>query len=244
MRSNRTPTPGHACDALDVLPEYDHHDEEYMTIGIIGTGRVGATLGKRWAQAGHNVLFGVRNPDDPKVTSLLEETGSSACMERIDEIPRFTSAIVLAIPHAAVAAVIAQLGNLRNNVLVDCTNPISPGLRLSVGHSSSGAEQLAGYVKDTPVVKAFNTMGFETMDNPDFDGTPATTFLCGDNERANAMVAQLARDIGLDAVITGPLKHARYLEPMAMLWIEMAMHGEQGREMAFRLLRRDDPDTH
>ena len=214
-----------------------------MTIGIIGIGRVGATLGKRWAQEGHNVLFGVRNPDDPKVKALLEDAGSNACTERIDEIPRFTSVIVLAVPHAAVTAVIAQLGNLRDNVLVDCTNPISPGLRLSVGHSSSGAEQLAGYVKDTPVVKAFNTMGFETMDNPDFDGMPATMFLCGDHERANTLVAQLARDIGFDAVVTGPLKHARYLEPMAMLWIEMAMNGDFGREMAFRLLRRDTPDA-
>lgn len=211
-----------------------------MTIGIIGIGRVGATLGKRWAQAGYDVLFGVRNPDEPRVHRLLEEAGSRACTENIDDIPKRTSVIVLAIPHAAVNAVLAQMGNLRGNILVDCTNPISPGLRLSVGHSSSGAEQLAGYVKDNPVVKAFNTMGFETMADPDFGGMAATTFLCGDDDRANQTIANMARDIGLDAVITGPLKHARYLEPMAMLWIEMAMKGEYGRAMAFRLLRREE----
>lgn len=213
-----------------------------MTIGIIGSGRVGATLGKRWAQAGYRVLFGVRNPDDEKVRTLLEEAGPNACTERIDEIPRFTSAILLATPHAALRAVVAQMGSLRGNILVDCTNPISPGLRLSVGHSSSGAEQLAGYAGDVPVVKAFNTMGFETMANPDFNGMPATMFLCGDDDRANETVAQMARDIGFDAVITGPLKHARYLEPMAMLWIEMGMTGEYGRDMAFRLLRRSRSD--
>ncbi|MBN1448356.1 MAG: NADPH-dependent F420 reductase [Bacteroidetes bacterium] len=209
-----------------------------MTIGIIGSGRVGATLGKRWAQAGYTVLFGVRDPDAEKVRALLAEAGSNACTEHIEDIPRRTSAIVLATPHPALRAVIAQMGNLRSNILVDCTNPISPGLRLTVGHSSSGAEQLAGYVGGTPVVKAFNTMGFETMADPDFNGITASMFLCGDDDTANRTVANMAEDIGFDAVITGPLKHARYLEPMAMLWIEMAMGNEHGRDTAFRLLRR------
>jgi len=209
-----------------------------MIIGIIGIGRVGATLGKRWAQAGYRVLFGVRDPNAEKVRRVLEEAGPNACTELIDDIPEYTSAIMLATPHPALRAVIAQLGNLRSNILIDCTNPISPGLRLTVGHSSSGAEQLAGYVGDTPVVKAFNTMGYETMANPDFDGTPASMFLCGDDHDANQTVARMAEDIGFDTVITGPLKHARYLEPMAMLWIEMAMNNTMARATAFRLLRR------
>jgi predicted dinucleotide-binding enzyme len=131
-----------------------------------------------------------------------------------------------------------QMGNLRGNILVDCTNPIAPGLRLAVGHSSSGAEQLARWVQDTSVVKAFNTMGFETMGEPVFSGDAATTFICGDDMKANQTVADLAEEIGFETVITGPLKHARYLEPMAMLWIEMAMKQGHGRDIAFRLLHR------
>ncbi|MCB2205645.1 NAD(P)-binding domain-containing protein [bacterium] len=213
-----------------------------MTIGIIGVGNVGATLGKRWAQAGYHVLFGVRDPNAEKVRRLLEEAGSNACTESIDDIAKHTSVILLATPHSALRAITEQMGNLRSNILVDCTNPIAPGLRLAVGHSSSGAEQLARWVNDTPVVKAFNTMGWESMQQPDFNGTAATMFLCGDNKKANETVRKMAADIGFDAVITGPLQHARYLEPMAMLWIEMAMKHGFGRDTAFHLLRRGESE--
>ncbi|MDT8324593.1 MAG: NADPH-dependent F420 reductase [Bacteroidota bacterium] len=210
-----------------------------MTIGIIGTGNVGATLGRRWAHAGYRVLFGVRDPNTEKVQRLLQDAGPNAGTERIDELPRDTSVLVLATPYSALRAIIEQMGKLRSNILVDCTNPIAPGLRLAVGHSSSGAEQLARWVENTSVVKAFNTMGWETMDNPSFDGGNATMFLCGNDKKANQTVAKMAEDIGFDAVITGPLQHARYLEPMAMLWIEMAMKEGHGRDMAFHLLRRN-----
>ena len=210
-----------------------------MTIGIIGVGNVGATLGKHWAQAGHEVLFGVRDPNTEKVQRVLEEAGPNARTETIDDISKTTSVLLLATPHSAMRAVIEQMGALRSNIIIDCTNPIAPGMRLAVGHSSSGAEQLAGWVKDVPVVKAFNVMGFETMQNPAFGEQAATMFLCGDDKKSNQTVADLATEIGFDAVITGPLRHARYLEPMAMLWIEMANREGYGRDMAFKLMRRD-----
>jgi predicted dinucleotide-binding enzyme len=210
-----------------------------MTIGIIGVGNVGAALGKHWAHAGHEVLFGVRDPHSDKVRQVLDAAGPNARTETIDDISRTTSVLLLATPHSALRAVVEQMGLLRSNILIDCTNPIAPGMRLAVGHSSSGAEQLAGWVKDVPVVKAFNAMGYETMQNPGFGQQAATMFLCGDDKKSNQTVADLATEIGFDAVITGPLRHARYLEPMAMLWIEMANREGYGREMAFKLIRRD-----
>ncbi len=210
-----------------------------MTIGIIGTGNVGATLGRRFAQAGYRVLFGVRDPHTEKVQQLIREAGENACTESIDELPRHADAIILATPHSALRAVIEQMGKLGSTILVDCTNPIAPGLRLAVGHSSSGAEQLARWVHDTPVVKAFNTMGWETMADPVFEDGSASMFLCGDDKKANQAVANMAAAIGFDPVITGPLQHARYLEPMAMMWIQMAMKEGFGRDIAFRLLRRN-----
>ena len=210
-----------------------------MTIGIIGTGNVGGTLGKRLSAAGYDVIFGVRDPDTDEVRQLLADVGPAVRTEPIDELPRYTSVILLATPHSALRAVVEQMGGLRGNILVDCTNPIAPGLRLAVGHSSSGAEQLAGWLRDTSVVKAFNTMGWETMADPKFGDDVASMFLCGDDRKATSVVAEIAEAIGFDAVVTGPLKHARYLEPMAMLWIEMANREGHGRDMAFKLLRRN-----
>ena len=128
---------------------------------------------------------------------------------------------------------------MRNTILVDATNPVAPGLQLAVGHSSSGAEQLAGWLTDVSVVKAFNTVGFENLGNPQFGDERASMFICGDDKKANEVVAKLAEDLGFEAVITGPLKHARYLEPLAMLWIDMAIRQGRGRDMAFRLLQRN-----
>ena len=49
-----------------------------MRIAVLGTGDVGGTLGKRWAQKGHQVIFGSRNPHDDKVRELLAEAGPNS----------------------------------------------------------------------------------------------------------------------------------------------------------------------
>jgi hypothetical protein len=48
----------------------------------------------------------------------------------------------------------------------------------------------------------------------------------------------LARDLGFEAVDAGPLRSARLLEPLAMLWIDQAMARGAGRNFAFALVRR------
>ncbi len=209
-----------------------------MNIGIVGAGNVGGTLGRRWAAHGHTVVFGVRDPDAEKVRRLVESAGENTRAERIEDLSRDVELIVLAVPYDTVRAVISALGTMRGTTLVDATNPVAPGLNLAVGHSSSGAEQLAGWLPDVPVVKAFHTVGYENLANPQFGDERASMFICGDDKKANETVAQLAADLGFEPVITGPLKHARYLEPMAMLWIDMAVRQGRGREMAFRLLER------
>ena len=90
------------------------------------------------------------------------------------------------------------------------------------------------------VVKGWNHVYAHTIrTSPDFDGLDATMFLCGDDEAARAMVAQLAREIGFDPVDVGSLEAARYLEPLAGLVIRLAIPLGRGFESAIRLLRRD-----
>lgn len=43
-----------------------------MKIAIIGSGNVGTALGKGWLAAGHEVVFGVRNPSSAKTIKALE----------------------------------------------------------------------------------------------------------------------------------------------------------------------------
>ncbi len=49
-----------------------------MNIGIIGAGRVGTALGKRWAAGGHEIVFGVRKPGDARISALVAELGPKA----------------------------------------------------------------------------------------------------------------------------------------------------------------------
>jgi predicted dinucleotide-binding enzyme len=87
------------------------------------------------------------------------------------------------------------------------------------------------------VVKIFNTTGYNNMANPVYPDGAATMFYCGDDAGAKATAHRLAADLGFDPVDAGPLRQARLLEPLALLWISLAVHGA-GRDIAFRLMRR------
>src|SRR3972149_2562833 len=57
--------------------------EQGMNIGIVGSGNVGSTLGKAWAQRGHKILFSYSR-DSKKLESLATSAGpppgaGSAC---------------------------------------------------------------------------------------------------------------------------------------------------------------------
>ena len=88
------------------------------------------------------------------------------------------------------------------------------------------------------VVKAFNTTGAGNMANPKFGTQAATMFICGDDESAKATVGKLAEELGFEAVDAGPLMAARYLEPLAMLWIHLALKMGWGTNFAFKILKR------
>ncbi|MGH9225550.1 MAG: NADPH-dependent F420 reductase [Acidimicrobiales bacterium] len=194
-----------------------------MRIAILGTGRVGTALGTGWSNAGHDVVFGSRNPDSDSASLSHAEAAGQA------------DVVVLAVPYDAAVDTVAAAGDLDGRVVVDATNPV--GRPIPPPHRS-GAEQVAAASPGARVVKAFNTMGFETMADPVVGGQPALALLAGDDPRAKATVTALARDLGVDPVDAGDLGAARMLENLAELWVHLAMRAGQGRAIAFPLLRR------
>jgi hypothetical protein len=210
-----------------------------MRIGIIGSGMVGGTLGRCWAQRGHEVMFGVRDAANPKVGALLAEIGPNAKAGTVAEAAAYGEVIVLATPWRATQDALRSAGDLTGKVLFDCTNPLKADLSgLEVGHTTSGGEQVAAWAPGARVVKIFNTTGFNNMADPKYGTEAATMFYVGDDAEAKAIAAQLASEIGFDPVDAGPLVNARLLEPLAMLWIHLAFVQKQGRQIAFKLLRR------
>ncbi|MEJ2421429.1 MAG: NADPH-dependent F420 reductase [Acidobacteriota bacterium] len=210
-----------------------------MKFAVLGMGNVGAALGARWAREGHSVVFGVRNPSADKVAQKVKALGRDARAASVEEACMGAEIVVLAVPWGAVKDVLKTAGGLEGKILVDCTNPIADGFSgLSVGFDTSAGEEVAAMAPGARVVKAFNTTGSKNMANPILGEDRATMFICGDDARAKEVVADLADQLGFDACDTGPLYHARYLEPMAMLWVDMAYRQGVGPDFAFKILRR------
>src|SRR5262249_16295307 len=214
-----------------------------MKIAVIGAGNVGGTLGKRWARAGHEVAFGARDPADARLSALVRESGPSAWAALVPEAARDAAVVVLTVPWDSARAALAASGDLRGRILIDATNPgavTAEGLRqgLVIGHTTSGGEQVARWAEGARVVKALNTTGWQNMADPVYGSQGLTMLLCGDDAEAKAVVADLARQLGFEPADVGPLRSARYLEAVAMLWIDMAVLQGFGTNFGFRLVKR------
>lgn len=209
-----------------------------MKIAIVGTGRVGAALGRVWAEKGHMVTFASREPEGERAAALLDGMPPNVSVRSLREAVAPASVVVLAVPYSAVAETIEAAGDLSGKILVDCTNPIAPGLRSLVDESTSGAEQIAQLAPRSNVIKAFNTTGAENMANPSYRGQPTTMFVCGDDLLAKTAVIQLSDELGFATVDAGPLPAARHLENLARFWIHLASVQGLGRQIAFTLEQR------
>ena len=207
-----------------------------MKIGIIGAGDVGGTLGKSWRQKKHDVMFGVRNLQSQNVQRLAQ-MDKSLTFGNINDAVAFGDVILLAIPWTSIEETVRGR-NLSGKIVIDPTNPLTPDLRQLAFDDSSVAERIANLAKGAKVVKAFNTIGAQTLNNLIFGSNRADLFLCGDDTPSKRVVGELAADIGFDVVDIGSLANARMLENLALLWIELALRQELGPNIAFKLLRR------
>ena len=210
-----------------------------MKIAVIGTGNVGGVLGTRWAQKGHQVVFGSRDPEGEKAQHLVAGAGPNASAASTADAASASDIVVFATPWSVTERTIISAGDLTGKIVVDCTNPLKPGFAgLDVGFDTSGGEQVAAWAAGARTVKAFNTTGSGNMQDPLYDGEPITMFICGDDVESKQTVAALAADLGFEVVDVGALSAARLLEPLAMLWISLAYAHGLGPNFALKLVRR------
>ena len=208
-----------------------------MSISILGAGNVGMALGQALTKRGQRVVFGV--PEPSKYAGAIAALGPLASSGTTQSAIDASDLVILAVPYAAVPDIAQNVADWQGKVLVDATNPLAPALAgLSVGTTTSGAEELARLAKGARVVKAFNTTGAENMADTHYPGGSAFMPVCGDDAQARSQVLALATLIGFDAVDCGALSAARYLEPFAMTWIHLAFKQGLGRKFAFNLMRR------
>lgn len=199
-----------------------------MKIAIIGAGNIGRTLGKRFAENGHEVFYGVRNPQESQELDGKVGTNEEACKD--------AEIVLLAVPFGAIESALNSCGDLSDKIIIDATNPLGMtenGLNLTLGFETSEAEEVAEISGSERVVKCFNQTGFNIMENP----KSSVMFVCGNDSEANETVKNLANEIGFDAKKIGDLTRARLLEPLAMLWIHLASTTDLKRDFMFKIER-------
>ena len=196
-----------------------------MNIAVIGAGNIGGTLGQKWAQAGHTIRYGVRNPNDAK----YDELRSTGAVATVSDALRGAQTVLLALPGGAAAEFAAQYGLDLNGVLViDATNNVRAAVmnNLAVLKEKAPGARLA---------RAFSTLGWENFANPQLGGQTIDLFYCA-HAAARAEMERLIAEIGLRPVYTGDLDSAETVDALTRLWFALAFAQGRGRRIAFKLL--------
>jgi 8-hydroxy-5-deazaflavin:NADPH oxidoreductase len=201
-----------------------------MKIAVLGTGNIGGTLGRKWAAAGHVVLFGAREPGAAKVRALLAEVGHGATAVSISDAISQAEAVLFAIPGRAVGETAAQLGRqLNGKILIDATNNVGQQPMNNLGVLRQAAPH-------SPLFRAFSTLGWENFAEPVIDGQKVDLFYCGDAGEGQTAVDQLIRDIGLRPVYLGGVEQVELVDALTRLWFVLAFQQGKGRRLAFKAI--------
>jgi len=210
-----------ASSPLSAQARQAEREGREMKIGIIGSGTMGGALGLLWAEAGHQVLFSSRNPD--QLMDLVRSAAPRASAGYPDAAAFFGDVILLAVPSGVIPQIGEDFGHLmQGKVVIDLGNPradrdgplAEEWLEMGTGLAT------AQYLPGVRLVKAFNTLGARMLRNPISDsGEPIGVPIAGDDEEAVAIVADLVRDVGMEPVIIGSLDQASEFDRGSPVWV-------------------------
>jgi 8-hydroxy-5-deazaflavin:NADPH oxidoreductase len=185
-------------------------------IGIIGSGKIGGTLGSLWAGAGHEVMFSSRNIDNDK--KLAASVGPKARAGTPREAAAFGDVVLIAVPYKALPELGKDLGDaIKGKVVINPSNPI-PNRDGDIANQAR--EKGVGYadadlLPGARVVRAFNAIGAAKL--PEYSkrqgGERTAMPIAGDDQNALAVTSALVREIGLEPVVVGGIAMGKYLVP-------------------------------
>jgi len=204
-----------------------------MRIAILGAGRMGETLGRKWASAGHEVAFGVRDPEAKRTAAGWDRDQGQTQFGSVGSVIERGEVIVLAVPGAAVAGIIRQHGQaIDGKIVIYATNNV----RAAKMHAT---DAIVAGAPGAKLFRAFNSLGWKNFARPVFDETRADMFYCGDGSRqARGVVEELIEDVGLRPVGIGGLDKIDILDGLTRLWFILARR--RGRHLAFKMLAGDE----
>ncbi|WP_423822940.1 NAD(P)-binding domain-containing protein [Salinisphaera sp. SPP-AMP-43] len=210
-----------------------------MKIGILGSGLMGAKLGQLWAACGHEVVFAYSR-NESKLARLAQDSGGAH--GSVAEAVAGADAVLLAVHWSRVDDVLAQAGDLADQVVLNCCVPLNArNSELVVGTHSSGAETLAEMRPKARWVACFNTTPSESFEpvfaRKNSDETPPNLLVYGDDAGAKELAYGLIRDIGFEPLEAGGQHTARFVEPFAMVTAELAYGQPGGPALTYRFAK-------
>ena len=205
-----------------------------MNIAIIGTGNIGSALGKVWVKAGHKISLGVRDIENFKGKELLTLPNITA--HSISEAVKQSDVILIAVPPTAAIDIAKAMGDVTGKVIIDAVNSV----RAKPEGYNNTFEVFIDLSKSAEIVKCFNSTGFENMANPVYpNDVHIDMFAAGDSKRGKEVAIQLAKDAGFaECYDFGGNDKVALLEQFVLVWINLALMQGQGRNIAFKLLKR------
>lgn len=211
-----------------------------MKIAFIGYGNVGAPLADHLQRLGHDVTLAAVDPSSESVKKALARNPGLKVAE-----PRQTvgaaEVVFLATPFQANVQALASVAEeIKGKILVDCTNPVGPGLTHGLNSEQSGSEMIQTLAPQSSVVKAFTIYGFENFEDnsyPAFNVKPVMMY-CGRDAAAKRTVAELIGQLGWEPLDVGGLEQALHLEHMTLLWVRMVRINKASPHMVWAALKR------
>ena|SRR6185312_2298671 len=180
-------------------------------IGVIGSGKIGGTIGGLWVKKGHPVLFSSRHPEELK--DMVEKLGSLAQAGSVEQAAAFGDVIFLAVPYGAIPALGKDhAAAMKGKVMLDACNAVQArdgDIAAEVEQNGIGVTTQK-YFPGVRIVRAFNTMGYSVFAREANRPDPKLAIpIAGDDEQAVQAGAALVRDAGFDPVVVGKLADAR-----------------------------------
>ena len=209
-----------------------------MKVTVIGAGNMGAAFVKQLTRAGHQVSVTARSFEKAQAVAAAN-VGATAIAA--SNAAATADVLILATGYADAVNALKSVGDLSGKVVIDITNPLTDDyMGLTLGHSSSAAEEIAKAIPEAEVVKAFNTVFAQVLsDGADFGNDQTVpVFVASDSERAKQTAKALAESLGFSTVDAGGLKNARYLEPVAGFNIYLGYGAGLGTSIAPTWIKR------
>ena len=187
-----------------------------MTTAIIGVGNIGKAVAHDLVEGGERVVLAAR--EESNATALANELGELASATSVEKAITDADVVVFAVWLDTLKDLIVHHGDLlRGKVVVDPSNPVAQdtngGVVRTLPDDQSSGSVVAGLLPDeAPFVKAFGTLGAESLASEANRNPRAVLFYATDDDQAAAAIERLISAAGFDPVKAGGVDAALRIE--------------------------------